>query len=316
MELFDDGNLADKESTSSSAIVRTSTKGKGAAKKKRGNKAKMATGEHLSSDGLEVRVAEKMNAKSNISGLERTLLRHNGLSQDDKRVTDQIQIQYGSKDGPADRIQLITQIMSSDEKEIQKFMDLAIEAGCEGIMLKHRESVYRAGSREYLWIKVKREYRSELADTLDLVIIGALYGRGRRVGKYGALLLGVYDEEQDLFRSVSKVGTGFTDEHLESFYNSLESLRIAHKSPRVDTRMDQMDVWFEPKIVIEVIASEITLSPSHTAGLNSIREGSGLALRFPKFTGKIRDDKNPEDATSVHELIEAFRQQLKKKSRK
>lgn len=226
------------------------------------------------------------------------------------RVTDSIQ--YSSDDTTTKKIQLITQIMSSDEKEIQGFMDSAIEAGCEGIMLKHRESVYRAGSREYLWIKVKREYRSELADTLDLVIVGALYGRGRRVGKYGALLLAAYDEYQDLFRSVSKVGTGFTDQHLESFYNTLESLRIGHKSPRVDTRMDQMDVWFEPKIVIEVIASEITLSPSHTAGLNSIREGYGLALRFPKFTGKIRDDKGPEDATSVQELIEVFKQQLKK----
>jgi DNA ligase-1 len=229
------------------------------------------------------------------------------------RVTDSIQ--YSSDDTTTKKIQLITQIMSSDEKEIQGFMDSAIEAGCEGIMLKHRESVYRAGSREYLWIKVKREYRSELADTLDLVIVGALYGRGRRVGKYGALLLAAYDKHQDLFRSVSKVGTGFTDQHLESFYNTLESLRIGHKSPRVDTRMDQMDVWFEPKIVIEVIASEITLSPSHTAGLNSIREGYGLALRFPKFTGKIRDDKGPEDATSVHELIEMFKQQLKKQRR-
>jgi DNA ligase-1 len=225
------------------------------------------------------------------------------------RVTDSIQ---HSSETTTKKIRLITQIMSSDEKEIQGFMDSAIEAGCEGIMLKQRDSVYRAGSREYLWIKVKREYRSELADTLDLVIVGALYGRGRRVGKYGALLLAAYDEHQDLFRSVSKVGTGFTDQHLESFYNTLESLRIGHKSPRVDTRMDQMDVWFEPKIVIEVIASEITISPSHTAGLNSIREGYGLALRFPKFTGKIRDDKGPEDATSVHELIEVFKQQLKK----
>jgi len=225
------------------------------------------------------------------------------------RVTDSI---LHSSETTTKKIRLITQIMSSDEKKIQGFMDSAIEAGCEGIMLKQRDSVYRAGSREYLWIKVKREYRSELADTIDLVIVGALYGRGRRVGKYGALLLAAYDEHQDLFRSVSKVGTGFTDQHLENFYNTLESLRIGHKSPRVDTRMDQMDVWFEPKIVIEVIASEITLSPSHTAGLNSIREGYGLALRFPKFTGKIRDDKGPEDATSVHELIVVFKQQLKK----
>jgi DNA ligase-1 len=80
--------------------------------------------------------------------------------------------------------------------------------------------------------------------------------------------------------------------------------------------MEKMDVWFEPKIVIEVIASEITLSPAHTAGLNSIRDGYGLALRFPKFTGKIRNDKGPEDATSVRELIEVFKKQLKKKTKK
>jgi ATP-dependent DNA ligase len=313
-ELFEIGYLADNDVTAGTR-VRTNAREKGAGKKRSGNKGKLAIGEETGSHGSEARVTGKPNAKSNIAVQEKTLLRQDGLSQAEKRVVAD-DTQYSSSDATIDRIQLITQIMSSDEKEIQKFMDSAIEAGCEGIMLKHRESVYRAGSREYLWIKVKREYRSELADTLDLVIIGALYGRGRRVGKYGALLLGVYDEKQDLFRSVSKVGTGFTDKHLESFYNSLESLRIAHMSPRVDTRMDQMDVWFEPKIVIEVIASEITLSPAHTAGLNSIREGYGLALRFPKFTGKIRDDKSPEDATTVHELIEAFKRQLKKKSKK
>ncbi|MGH9974340.1 MAG: hypothetical protein ACRD8Z_00675, partial [Nitrososphaeraceae archaeon] len=108
----------------------------------------MASGkETAASDGSQVRVIEKANAKRNIAVPERTLLRHDGLSQDDKRLTDGTR--YSSKDATTDRIQLITQIMSSDEKEIQKFMDLAIEAGCEGIMLKHRESVYRAGSREY-----------------------------------------------------------------------------------------------------------------------------------------------------------------------
>jgi ATP-dependent DNA ligase len=221
-----------------------------------------------------------------------------------------------SSDSNVNKIRLMPQVIASDTAKIQKFMDSAIEAGCEGIMLKHLESVYRAGSREYLWIKVKREYRTELADTLDLVIVGALYGRGRRVGRYGALLLAVYDKNRDLFRSVCKVGTGFTDQHLENFYNYMESLRIKSKSARVDTRMDQMDVWFEPKVVIEVIASEITLSPAHTAGLNSIRENYGLALRFPKFTGKIRDDKNPEDATSVQELVKMFEQQQKSMKRK
>ena len=79
---------------------------------------------------------------------------------------------------------------------------------------------------------------------------------------------------------------------------------------RVDAEME-MDVWFEPKIVIEVIASEITLSPSHTAALDTIRPGYGLALRFPKFTGKIRYDKKPEDATGVEELVSLYKKQMR-----
>jgi DNA ligase 1 len=73
----------------------------------------------------------------------------------------------------------------------------------------------------------------------------------------------------------------------------------------------EVEVWFEPKVVIEIIASEITLSPIYTAGLNAIRSGSGLALRFPKFTGKIRDDKSPEDATTVSELLEIYQKQIR-----
>ena len=209
-----------------------------------------------------------------------------------------------------DMIRLVPQTVVKDIEHIEKFMASAIESGCEGLMIKQLTSSYRAGAREYFWVKLKREYRGELADTLDLVIVGALYGRGRRVGKYGALLLAAYDHKSDRFRSVCKVGTGFTDKNLEDFYSNLEKHIIKHKHPRVDTRMD-MDVWFEPKIVIEVIASEITLSPSHTAGMNSIRQNYGLALRFPKFTGKIRDDKNPEDATTIEELISIYNQQIR-----
>lgn len=166
-------------------------------------------------------------------------------------------------------------------------------------MIKQLTSSYRAGAREFAWIKLKREYRSDLADTLDLAIVGALYGRGRRVGKYGALLLAAYDSKADMFRSSCKVGTGFTDLHLEHFYKNLEETRITHRHARVDTGM-QMDVWFEPKIVIEVNASEITLSPSHTAGINSIRE---------KYC-KMRVDKNPEDATEVEELTSMYKRQM------
>jgi DNA ligase 1 len=209
-----------------------------------------------------------------------------------------------------EKVRLIKQTIAEKPEEIDRFMATAIENGCEGVMIKQLSSTYRAGAREYAWVKLKREYRSDLADTLDLVIVGALHGRGRRAGKYGALLLAAYDQKADMFQSVTKVGTGFTDVHLEQFYNELEKHVINQRHARVETGM-QMDVWFEPKIVIEVIASEITLSPSHTAALNALRPGYGLALRFPKFTGKIRDDKTPEDATATDEIVSMYKRQLK-----
>ena len=209
-----------------------------------------------------------------------------------------------------EKIRLVPQIIVEKSEQIDKFMASAIENGCEGLMIKQLKSTYRAGNREFAWVKLKREYRSDLADTLDLVIVGALYGRGRRVGKYGALLLAAYDSKSDMFRSTCKVGAGFTDQHLEQFFDNLETHLITHRHARVDTGME-MDVWFEPKIVIEVIASEITLSPSHTAAINSIRQGFGLALRFPKFTGKIRYDKKPEDATDIEELVSMYKQQMR-----
>lgn len=214
----------------------------------------------------------------------------------------------GAKD---DMIKVVPQKIVIKPDQVDRFMNLAIESGCEGVIVKMPTSIYRAGSREYLWVKLKREYRSELADTLDLVVVGALHGRGRRVGKYGALLLAAYDKNEDIFCSVSKVGTGFTDEHLDQFYRELERHIVHQKHARVDTGME-MDVWFEPSMVIEVIASEITLSPSHTAAKNLVRQGYGLALRFPKFTGKIRDDKDPEGATSVEEIATMYRRQLKR----
>jgi DNA ligase 1 len=209
-----------------------------------------------------------------------------------------------------EKVRLVPNCIVKKASDIEKFMASAIEHGCEGLMIKQLASSYRAGARGFAWVKLKREYRSDLADTLDLVIVGALYGRGRRVGKYGALLLAAYDRSADLFRSVCKVGTGFTDLHLEELYESLEESRIPRTHARVNTGM-QMDVWFEPKIVIEVSASEITLSPSHTAGMNSIREKYGLALRFPKFTGKVRVDKKPEDSTSVKELVSMYKRQMR-----
>lgn len=202
-----------------------------------------------------------------------------------------------------------------DSTQIDSLMEESLAAGCEGLVLKDLKSTYKAGARGYAWIKFKPEYRPNVRDSIDLVIVGANHGMGRRAGVYGAFLLAAYDEPSDTFKTITKVGTGFSDLDLEKISKMLDQHKIAAKSPRVDARVNS-EAWFEPKIVIEVIASEITLSPIYSAGLNMVREGAGFALRFPKFTGKIREDKSPEDATTVQEILEIYQKQVRQLEKK
>ncbi|MDF2422416.1 MAG: ATP-dependent DNA ligase [Nitrosopumilus sp.] len=197
-----------------------------------------------------------------------------------------------------------------NECEIEDFMENSINAGSEGLMLKMLDKPYQAGSRGSHWLKLKREYRNELGDSLDLVVIGGYFGKGRRTGNYGTLLLATYDEDEDNFPSICKVGTGFTDESLDQLYQILNPKVSIKKNPRIISEMEA-DVWFEPELVIEVVASEITLSPIHKAALNMVRKNTGLALRFPKFTGKIRVDKAVEDASTNEEVITLYKGQKK-----
>lgn len=194
--------------------------------------------------------------------------------------------------------------------EMEEFMENSINSGCEGLMLKTPRAPYQAGARGSFWLKLKREYRNELGDSLDLVVVGAFAGRGKRAGKYGTLLLATYNREEDTFPSICKVGTGFTDEDLDRFRQILSSKTVPRKDPRVKSGM-VADVWFEPDTVIEVVASEITLSPVHKTAMDSIRKGSGLALRFPKFTGRIRIEKAAEDASADSEVVALYRGQKK-----
>jgi DNA ligase-1 len=212
-----------------------------------------------------------------------------------------------------DRVKLAKHIITGDVKELETFFLEAIEAGCEGLMCKSiaEDSVYQAGARGWLWIKYKRDYKSEMTDTVDLVVVGAFHGRGKRAGTYGALLLAAYNPDNDTFETVTKCGTGFTDEDLAKLPEMMKKHVISHKHPRVNS-MIEADVWFEPKVVIEVLGAEITLSPIHTCAMDAIRKGSGLAIRFPRFTGNYRLDKAAEDATTSNEIVEMYQKQLKK----
>src|SRR5271157_3848699 len=187
-------------------------------------------------------------------------------------------------------------------------IEQAVTDGCEGLVCKSvkPDAIYQAGARGWLWIKLKRDYRTELSDTVDLVVVGAFAGRGRRAGLYGALLLAAYDPAADLFRTVSKCGTGFSDADLAALPERLAPLAAPHRPARVDARAEP-DLWFEPGLVLEILSAELTLSPNYTAAWGLIKPDAGLAMRFPRFTGRWRDDKAPEDATTTGELVDLYR---------
>lgn len=201
--------------------------------------------------------------------------------------------------------------ITDDPKKIYKYFEEAIERGLEGVVAKRLDAPYVAGGRNFNWIKLKRSYRGELADTIDVCIVGYFRGKGARARfGVGALLGAVYDEEADTFKTVSKVGSGFKEDEFIELKKILDDIAIQHKHPRVDSVMEA-DVWVEPRYVVTVTADEITRSPSHTAGRD--REDIGYALRFPRAVGFLRQDKRPEDANTVKEVIEMFEIQKKVK---
>lgn len=193
--------------------------------------------------------------------------------------------------------------VTEDLDEIEEFFQDCVQKGLEGIVCKScgEDSVYRAGAREWLWIKWKPDYSAELSDTFDLAVVGAFSGRGKRGGTYGALLCAAYDDKRDVFQTVTKLGSGFTDEDLAGLPEKLASARKDRKPARVDTTVQMKpDFWFEPEYVLEVRASEITKSPVHSCGWDA-EEKKGLALRFPRFM-MWRPEKSVEQATTVNEI--------------
>ncbi len=206
------------------------------------------------------------------------------------------------------QLRLTTATEVSSPAALDAAFEQAITDGCEGLMCKSVSpaAIYQAGSRGWLWIKLKRDYRTELSDTVDLVAVGAFAGRGRRAGTYGALLLAAYDPDADVFRTVTKCGTGFSDADLAALPARMAPLAVAERPARVDARQHP-DVWFEPALVLEILSAELTLSPNYTAGWGLIKPDAGLAMRFPRFTGRWRDDKSAEDATTTGELVDLFR---------
>ncbi|MCI0474938.1 MAG: ATP-dependent DNA ligase, partial [Anaerolineales bacterium] len=208
---------------------------------------------------------------------------------------------------PGERVEISRHLVTQDAKEIEKYFMDAITSGLEGIMAKRLDSRYQAGARNFNWIKLKRSYQGHLSDTVDGVVVGYLRGRGMRARfGIGALLVAVYDQKQDKFATIAKIGTGFSDTEWPQMRALLDKIAVEHQPARVDAVM-QPDVWVEPKYVIEMQADEFTRSPIHTAG--KIGDEPGYALRFPRVIGFIRADKKAEDATTVKEILKMFEKQ-------
>jgi len=194
----------------------------------------------------------------------------------------------------------------STAKELEDYFEYCVERGLEGIVAKDLRAPYIAGARKWAWIKLKRSYKGELSDTIDAVIVGYFKGRGSRAQfGLGAILVAVYDPKTDTFKTIAKVGTGFTEAQLAEMKRILDEIAIPHRHPRVVANIEP-DVWVEPKYVVTIAADEITRSPSHTCAWDGNR---GLALRFPRIVGWIRQDKGPEDATTEDEVLEMYKKQ-------
>ncbi|MEG3056548.1 MAG: hypothetical protein RQM90_11010 [Methanoculleus sp.] len=220
----------------------------------------------------------------------------------DRRARLEAILSVDERISPADRI------LTEDLDEIQDFYITCVERGLEGIVCKScaEDSFYRAGAREWEWIKWKSDYGTELADTFDLVIVGANAGRGKRAGTYGSVLCAAYNHDEDIFQTVCGMGSGFSDADLADLPRRLVGAKADRQPARVMvTPQAAPDFWFAPAQVVEVLGLEITESPVHTCNWDPERR-RGLALRFPRFV-RWRDEKNPEAATTTAEITAIFR---------
>lgn len=238
------------------------------------------------------------------------LLYFNGESVVNKTLAERRQIMFDNLKPIDGKFSFATFKNSSNLDELQLFLDQSVKDSCEGLMVKMlntKESYYEPSKRSRNWLKLKKDYLAGVGDSLDLVVVGAYNGRGKRTGNYGGFLLACYNDDTGEFETTCKIGTGFSDEDLSSLYQKLQPTEISHpKSSYIYDSSAIPDVWFEPTTLFEVLTADLSLSPIYKAGHQEFSKG--ISLRFPRFL-RIRTDKGVEDATTSEQVIEFYSKQ-------
>ncbi len=200
-----------------------------------------------------------------------------------------------------EELRLVKSVIINTTEELLEFFHKAREEGTEGIMAKSLQdnSIYQAGNRGFLWLKLKGLEGGKLKDSIDVVLVGAFYGRGRRKGWYGTYIGAVYDPDNDRFVAFSRVSSGWTDEIMESLTKEMKQYEIDRVASNVICE-DTPDTWLQPEVVIEIIGDEITISEKFST--------LGYSMRFPVFQ-RLRPEKGPKDVTTIREIQELYETQ-------
>lgn len=199
------------------------------------------------------------------------------------------------KDDPDARIRPLPYVEASSAAEIKTEFERVISALSEGIVVKNPKSIYVPNSRNETWIKVKPEFFTGYGrDNLDLIVVGANHGQGKRTG-LSSFLCAIYDEENQEFKTLCKVGNGFSTAAFQKIWHITQDKW--KDSPTENVKMGKlaMDKYIDPEqsLVFEVKATEIVPSDNFTAG---------YSLRFPRFV-RLREDKSWKDAMTYDDLI-------------
>jgi len=203
---------------------------------------------------------------------------------------------------PSAKVIVVDQLVTGNREEIKEFMSKSLARGHEGLLAKDPNANYRAGRREFVWLKLK-----PVLETLDLVVVGGLYGKGKRAGYFGSYILAARDEETERFKTITKCGSGYTDEDLEELTKMFKKIQLKKPHPEVNIEID-IDAHFEPRVVFEVAWEEIQVSPAE-------KHTSGLSLRFPRYI-RIREDRRPEEINTIQEIEKLYSEQQKRKTKK